>query len=115
MGWISPSIPLLEDKQQAFKALMQAQSHELFFPTQAKDNSILFGVKPPPMHLHVLKEPELVSALQALGATTRQLGPNAMQTASLELARAITTSKPFRPLNLVGLEANNIPMFTLVA
>ncbi len=111
----SPSIPLLEDKQQAFKALMQAQSHELFFPAQAKENSILFGVKPPPMHLHVLKEPELVTALRALGATTRQLGPNAMQTASLELARAATTDHAIRPLKLGGPEATNIAMFTLAA
>ncbi len=111
----SPSIPLLEDKQQAFKALVQAQSHELFSPAPAKDNSLLFGVKPPPMHLHVLNEPELVAGLRSLGATTRKLGLNAMQTASLDLAKATVPEHAFRPLKLGGSESANKPIFSLAA
>lgn len=111
----SPSIPLLEGREQTFKALMQAQSQELFSPAPAKDNNLLFGAKPPPMHLHVLNEPELVAGLRALGATTRMLGPNAMQTASLDLARATATEHAVRPVKQGGFASTNKPIFSLAA
>lgn len=111
----SPSIPLLADRQEAFKALVQAQCHELFSPAPAKDNSLLFGVKPPPMHLHVLNEPELVAGLRRLGATPRILGVNAMQTASLDLLKNIGQEHAIRPLKLTGSEPINRPIFSLAA
>lgn len=114
-GKFSPSIPLHGNKQQAFRALMQAQNDELFAPPPAKDNSLLFGVKPPPMHIHALNEPELVAGLRSLGAETRMLGPNAMQTASLDLAKATATEAAVRPLKLIGSEPVHTPIFSLVA
>ena len=111
----SPSIPLLADKHQAFRALMQAQSHELFSPSLARDNCLLFGVKPPPMHLHVLNEPELVAGLRSLGAASRMLGNKDMQTAALDLASATTTKHAVRPLKQGGFAPPNKPIFSLVA
>lgn len=111
----SPSIPLLADRQETFKALVQAQCHELFSPAPAKDNSLLFGVKPPTMHLHVLNEPELAAGLQSLGAGPRMLGPNPMQTASLDLLKNTKQKYAARPIRLLGSEAGFKPIFSLAA
>lgn len=110
----SPSIPLLEDKRQAFSALMRAQNDELSSPVSGSE-SMITGVKPPPMHIHALNEPQLVAGLRSLGAETRMLGPNSMQTASLDLVKATATESATRPLKLIGSEALNAPQFTLVA
>lgn len=110
----SPSIPLLGDKRQAFSALMRAQNDELFSPVSGCEG-LITGVKPPPLHIHALNEPQLVAGLRSLGAETRLLGPNAMQTASLDLAKATATESAVRPLKLIGSEAANAPQFTLVA
>jgi hypothetical protein len=114
-GKFTPSIPLHENKQQAFRALIQAQNDELFAPPPAKDNSLLFGVTPPSMHIHALNEPELVAGLRSLGAETRWLGTHAMQTASLDLAKAIDTVAPVRSLKLIGAAAVHAPQFTFAA
>ena len=111
----SPSIPLLADRQETFKALVQAQCHELFSPAPAKDNSLLFGVKPPPMHLHVLREPELAAGLRTFGATPRMLGSNAMQTASLDLLKDTEHDNATKPLRLIGSWPGHTPVFSLAA
>jgi hypothetical protein len=111
----SPCIPLLGNKQQTYNALIQAQNNELCAPAPAKDNSLLIGVKPPPLHLHALSEPELVAGLQCLGADTRMLGSNAMQAASLDLTKATVSATPVRPLKLIGASAAHAPQFNLAS
>lgn len=111
----SPLIPLLADRQQGFKALIHAQCYELFSPAPAKDNSLLFGVKPPPMHLHVLRGPELAAGLRTLGATSRILGSNPMQTATLDLLKGTGHDHATKPLRLIGSWPGHTPLFSLAA
>lgn len=71
----------------------------------------------PPMHIHVLKEPELAIALQAIGLQSRELGDEPMQTAALDLRKAASAhNKPIRPLVLIRPDAARYdPIFSLAA
>lgn len=111
----SPSIPLLGDKRQIFSALMQAQINDLCAPATDRDSSLLVGLKPPPLHIHALNEPALLTALCKLGAETRMLGPHAMQTASLDLDKASAAQTPTSHVQMIGPERAKAPQFTLAS
>jgi hypothetical protein len=111
----SPLIPLLGDARISYSALLHAQNDEIFAPTFTTNENSTFGAKPPPLHIHVLHEPEILASLRSLGAVTRMLGPNAMQTAALDLTKATASETAARPLKLIGSEAANAPIFSLVA
>jgi hypothetical protein len=74
-----------------------------------------FGVKPPLMHIHALREPEIVEGLETLGLEKRILGHEPSQTGALNLVEACESRYPVRPLDLVTSEAANDPLFSLDA
>ena len=105
---------LIGDVRQVFGDLPEAKNDKLFVSSSSAVERA-FGVKPPLMHIHALNEPEIVSGLQSLGAEKRILGHSPSQTASLDLLKACESKAPTRPLKLVGSEAVNDPIFSLVA
>lgn len=107
-------VPVIGNVQQILGGLPEAKNDELFAPPPSVAEKV-FGVKPPPMHIHALNEPEIVAGLQSLGVGKRILGHSPSQTASLDLVKASETKYPVRPLKLIGSEAVNDPIFSLVA
>lgn len=107
-------VPVIGDVRQIFGGLPEAKNDELFASSTSAAERV-FGVKPPPMHIHALNEPEIVAGLQSLGIEKRILGHSPSQTASLDLVKASETKYPVRPLKLIGSEAVNDPIFSLVA
>lgn len=116
--WSSPNNgfnnPLIGDAQQIFGEMPKANDDELLIPPLSAVEKV-FGVNPPLMYIHALKEPEIVTGLQSLGLENRVLGHSLSQTASLDLVKACGTECPVRPLDLVGLKAANDPIFSLGA
>lgn len=110
----SEPVPVIGDVQQIFGGLPEAKNDVLFASSTPAAERV-FGVKPPPMHIHALNEPEIVAGLQSLGIEKRILGHSPSQTASLDLIKASETKYPVRPLTLIGSEAVNDPIFSLVA
>lgn len=110
----SQPAPVIGDVRQIFGGLPEAKNDELFASSTSAAERV-FGVKPPPMHIHALNEPEIVAGLQSLGIEKRILGHSPSQTASLDLVKASETKYPVRPLKLIGSEAVNDPTFSLVA
>ena len=111
---VSPSVPLTGSAQEIFAALFKAQNVGLL--SRQRSNPLL-GFAPPPIHIHVLHEPEIVAALKALGAEQRELGSRPMQTASLDLRKAaVRHNAPNRPLTLITPDATrHNPIFSLAA
>ncbi|MCL2468907.1 MAG: hypothetical protein FWF24_01575 [Alphaproteobacteria bacterium] len=109
---VSPNVPLGGSAQDVFAALFKAQNVALLSP---KRSVPLLGVIPPPLHIHALQEPEIVSALKSLGAKQRMLGNNPMQTATLDLRKAAERhNAPNRPLALIEPDAaSHNPIFSL--
>jgi hypothetical protein len=108
----SPNIPMGGNAQEAFEALFKAQNVALLSP---KRSIPLLGVVPPPLHIHVLQEPDIAAALRSLGAEQRLLGGKPMQTATLDLRKAAERhNAPNRPLTLIAPDAaGHNPIFSL--
>jgi hypothetical protein len=97
----SQPVPVIGDVQQIFGVLPEANNDKMFAsPTSAAER--VFGIKPPPIHIYALNEPEIVAGLQSLGIGMRILGHSPSQTASLDLIKASETNYPVRPLKLIG-------------
>lgn len=109
----SQPAPVIGDVQQIFGCLPEAKNDELVASSTSAAERV-FGVKPPPMHIHALNEPEIVAGLQSLGIEKRILGHSPSQTASLNLLKASETKYPVRPLKLIVSDAVNDPIFSLV-
>ena len=111
---VSPHIPINGSTQEVFAALFDAQNVVLLSP---KRSNPPLGIAPPPIHIHVLQEPEIAAALKSVGAAQRMLGNNSMQTATLDLRKvAVKQNVPTRPLALISPDAaRNDPLFSLAA
>ena len=105
----SPRIPCEGSAREVFAALFDAQNIVLLAPNRRAP------IKPPPMHVHVLQEPEIAAALKAIGAEERVLGSRSMQTASLDLRKAAKIHRaPLRPLTLICPDAARYnPIFSI--
>ena len=116
----SPVIPLHGSQQEIYAALSEASQDEMFVRRLGRvDLSPIFGGSVPTMRIHAIQEPGIVSALQAMDAQTRMLGPHPMLPVVMDFANAPKESlyfrpTPARPLNIVRpLEAASAPIFAI--
>jgi hypothetical protein len=76
----SPSIPLLGSAKEMYESAFAMSGHEIAMQVSKAANDLEI-----PTHIHVNGEPEVLDALNSLGAKQRMLGSNPMQTGKIDL------------------------------
>lgn len=115
----SPLISIDGSQQEVLNGLLSLNKVIVLRPRhRVKDLGPVFGHKVPTMRIHAPNEPEMVAALQSLGAQVRMLGPHPMYPATMDFKDTHIeglTMPPSKPLNTVNLSNTTAPMFALVA